>query len=103
VFRCSDNGIGIDPAYAEKIFAIFQRLHSKHAYPGTGIGLALCRKIIDYHHGLIWLEPDTTSGSTFCFTLPAVTDHIEEGAAMTDPVTTDQVSTDPRDDTGARR
>lgn len=95
VFRCSDNGIGIDPAYAEKIFAIFQRLHSKHAYPGTGIGLALCRKIIDYHHGLIWLEPDTTSGSTFCFTLPAVTDHIEEGAAMTDAVTTDQVSTDP--------
>jgi signal transduction histidine kinase len=91
-FRVSDNGIGIDPAYADKIFVIFQRLHSKDAYPGTGIGLALCRKIIDYHRGRIWLDPDTTSGSTFCFTLPTVSpmkeDTVKEDTAMTDPVST---------------
>jgi signal transduction histidine kinase len=91
-FRCSDNGIGIDAAYAEKIFVIFQRLHSKDAYPGTGIGLALCRKIIDYHRGRIWLDSDTTSGSAFCFTLPAITPSLastppKEGTVMTDPVT----------------
>jgi signal transduction histidine kinase len=86
-FRVGDNGIGIDPAYAEKIFVIFQRLHSKDAYPGTGIGLALCRKILDYHRGRIWLDPDTTSGSVFCFILPAITP-LEEGTAMTDPVAT---------------
>jgi light-regulated signal transduction histidine kinase (bacteriophytochrome) len=63
-FQVSDNGIGIDPAYAEKIFVIFQRLHSKDAYPGSGIDLALRRKILDYHRGRIWLDPDTASGST---------------------------------------
>jgi signal transduction histidine kinase len=86
-FRVTDNGIGIDPAYTEKIFVIFQRLHSRDAYPGTGIGLALCRKILDYHRGRIWLDPDTTSGSVFCFTLPAIT-RVAEDTAMTDPVTT---------------
>lgn len=84
-FRVSDNGIGIDPAYAEKIFVIFQRLHSKDAYPGTGIGLAVCRKILDYHRGRIWLDPGTTRGSAFCFTLPTIT-RFEEGIALIDPV-----------------
>ncbi|HET9116611.1 MAG TPA: ATP-binding protein [Pseudonocardiaceae bacterium] len=87
-FRVQDNGIGIDPAYAERIFAIFQRLHSKEAYPGTGIGLALCRKIIDYHHGRIWLDSATTSGSAFCFTLPAIADNTEETTPMSEPVMT---------------
>jgi signal transduction histidine kinase len=93
LFRVADNGIGIDPAYQDRIFVIFQRLHSKDAYPGTGIGLALCRKIIDYHRGQIWLDPDITSGSAFCFTLPAITQ--SEGAAlMTDPVMTTGSSDD---------
>src|SRR6185312_4035711 len=87
-FRVQDNGIGIDPAYADKIFAIFQRLHSKEAYPGTGIGLALCRKIIDYHHGRIWLDSATTSGSAFSFTLPTIADNTEELTAMNEPVMT---------------
>jgi light-regulated signal transduction histidine kinase (bacteriophytochrome) len=70
LFRVTDNGIGIDPAYADKIFVIFQRLHSKEAYPGTGIGLSLCRKIIEHHGGRIWLDPEVSAGAGICFTLP---------------------------------
>ncbi|QFZ19300.1 sensor histidine kinase [Saccharothrix syringae] len=73
-FTISDNGIGIDTEYAERIFVIFQRLHHKDDYPGTGIGLAMCRKIIEYHGGRIWLDTTEGPGTTFRFTLPAVED-----------------------------
>jgi signal transduction histidine kinase len=71
-FTCSDNGIGIDPEYAERIFVIFQRLHAKETYPGTGIGLAMCRKIVEYHGGRIWLDRDHPEGARFHFTLPII-------------------------------
>ncbi|HEV7495937.1 sensor histidine kinase [Baekduia sp.] len=70
-FRCADNGIGIDAEYADRIFVIFQRLHPRSSYEGTGIGLAMCRKIVEYHGGRMWLDTEYTGGSAFCFTLRA--------------------------------
>jgi len=81
-FTVTDNGIGVDDEYAERIFVIFQRLHTRDAYEGTGIGLAMCRKIIEYHGGRIALAPSEAGrGARFAFTLPVVEPEEGEPAA----------------------
>ena len=85
LFSFADNGIGIEAEYADRIFVIFQRLHERSSYPGTGIGLAMTKKIIEYFGGRIWLDTSYTEGSRFLFTLPMPAETMDESPADENP------------------
>ncbi|MFI5211720.1 MAG: ATP-binding protein [Ignavibacteria bacterium] len=78
LFAVKDNGIGIEQWFSERIFIVFQKLHDHRKYPGSGIGLALCKRVIEKHSGKIWFESEVGKGTTFYFTLPILEDTIAE-------------------------
>jgi signal transduction histidine kinase len=83
LFTMSDNGIGIAEEFADKVFVIFQRLHGRDVYSGTGIGLALCKKIVEHHGGTIWIDTSAGEGTRFCFTLPIASTSERDSTPMT--------------------
>jgi signal transduction histidine kinase len=85
LFSFADNGIGIEAEYADRIFVIFQRLHERSTYPGTGIGLAMTKKIIEYFGGRIWLDTAYTEGSRFLFTLPVPAEILDQAPEGEEP------------------
>jgi signal transduction histidine kinase len=80
-----DNGIGIDAEFADKVFVIFQRLHGRDDYPGTGIGLAVAKKIVEYHGGTIWFDPEYAGGAAIRFTLPVAAPPVVEAEVVEAP------------------